>query len=202
MSHDEINDEKAQKDVRDTVEQAEETKEDVKDIVEEETKEDVKDIVEQAEETKEDVKDTVADDLGEEKFFTEQAKKLQEKAAEIVQDNKSTGPKSSRIEQESDTKQHNEDRASTEIGKAVFNKVARKPIVTVLVIGAVILVGILLYTLVQYGSNQSEKIENSEMLWNQSLDGLRSGNVSVSEYCNQNPHDQRLCDLYWNLKFM
>ncbi|HKQ21555.1 MAG TPA: hypothetical protein VJS91_05920 [Nitrososphaeraceae archaeon] len=184
MSHDEMNDEKTQKDVRDTV--AEETKEDVRDTVAEETKE-----------------NNIADDLGEDKFFTEQAKKLREKADEIVEDNKFTGAKSSRIEQESDTyKQHNDDRASTEIGKAVFNKMARKPIVTVLVIGAVILVGILLYTLAQYGSNQSEKIESSKMLWNQSLDGLRSGNVSVPEYCNQNPHDQRLCELYWNLKFM
>ena len=174
MSDDGKNDERAQKNVRDTV----------------------------AEETKEDIRDTVAEDPGEDRYFTEQAKNLREKADEIVNDDKSSKPKSERIEQESDTfRQHKINRLTTEKGKGVYNMMTRKPIVTVLIIGAVILVGILLYALVQNG-DQSDKIENSKALWNQSLDGLRSGNVSVTEYCNQNPHDQQLCDLFWNLRYM
>jgi hypothetical protein len=155
-----------------------------------------------AEETEEVIRDTVADDLGEDRYFTEQAKNLREKADEIVNDDKSSKPKSERIEQEFNTfKQHKINRLTTEKGKGVINMMARKPIVTVLIIGAVILVGVLTYTLAQNG-DQSNKIENSKALWNRSLDGLRSGNVSVTEYCNQNPHDQKLCDLFWNLRYM
>jgi hypothetical protein len=198
MSHDEKNDEGAQKNVRDNV--AEETKEDITDSVAEETKEDITDSV--AEETKEDITDSVAEDPGEDRYFTEQAKKLREKADEIVNDDKSNKPKPERIKKGSDTfRQHKINRLTTEKGKGVYNMMTRKPIVTVLIIGAVILVGISLYTLAQNG-DQPNKIENSKALWNQSLASLRSGNVSVTEYCNQNPHDQQLCDLYWNLKYM
>ena len=174
MSHDGKNDERAQKNVRDTV----------------------------AEETKEDIRDTVAEDSGEDRYFTEQAKNLREKADEIVYDRKSIEPKSEKIEQESDTfSQHKINRLTTEKGKRVYNMMTRRPIVTVLIIGAVILVGILLYALAQNG-DQSDKIENSKAAWNQSLASLRGGNVSVTDYCNQNPHDQQLCDLFWNLKYM
>jgi hypothetical protein len=171
--------------------------EDVKDAVAEETK-DVKDAV--AEETK-DVKDAVAEDLGEEKYFTNQAKKLREKVGEIVEDEKSQELVPPRIKRESGFRQHRVTQATTEKGKDVFNIMARKPVVPILIIGAIVLVGILLYALVQYG-NQSYKVETFNASWNQSLDGLRNGNVSVPEYCNHNPHDQKLCDIFWKLKYM
>ena len=160
--------------------------------------EDVKDTV--AEKTN-DVKDTVAEDPGEENYFTNQAKKLREKGGEIVEDNKSP-EEPSRIKLESDTfTQHRVSRATTKKGKDVFNTMARKPIVPILIIGAIVLVGIVLYALVQYG-NQSYKVETFNASWNQSLGGLRNGNVSVTEYCNHDPHDQKLCDIFWKLKFM
>jgi hypothetical protein len=185
--------EKTKKEVRDTV--ADETKE-VRDTVADETK-DVRDTV--ADETK-DVRDTVAEDLGEQNYFRDQAKKLREKAAQIVEDDKSAKPESPRIKTESNL--HSVNQATTEKGKEVFNMMGKKPLVTLLIIGAIVIGAILIYELVQYSNNQSNKEENFNASWNQSLDSLRSGNVSVTQYCNQNPHDQKLCDLYWDLKYM
>ena len=159
----------------------------------------------EAEKVEKDLRDTVSD--GEEDgdvdlHFTEQAKKLREKAAEIVgEDTKSAESMPSRIEHEPDpVKQDKVNAETTEKSKA-SNMLARKPIITALIIVAIVLGGFLLYTLVQYG-NQSYKIEHFNALWNQSLGDLRSGNVSVTEYCNQRVHDQKLCDQFWNLKYM
>ena len=163
----------------------------------EKAKKDVTDTV--ADESK-DVTDTVAEDLGEQNYFTDQAKKLREKAAQIVEDDKSAKPDAPRIKTESDL--HSVNQATTEKGREVFNMMGKKPLVTVLIIGVIVIGGILIYELVQYSNNQSFKEENFNASWNQSLDSLRSGNVSVTQYCNQNPHDQKLCDLYWDLKFM
>ena len=165
----------------------------------EKAQDDVRDTV--AEETKDDVRDTVTEDLGEEKYFTNQAEKLREKGSEIVEDDKSTKAESRRIKRESDTLiQNRANRAINEKGKGVFNIMSRKPIVTVVIIG-VLIVGILIYAFGQYG-NQSYKAEIFNASWNQSLVSLRNGNVSVTEYCNQNPHDQKLCDIFWKLKYM
>ncbi|CAN5465853.1 hypothetical protein BH18THE1_BH18THE1_18240 [soil metagenome] len=135
--------------------------------------------------------------------FTEQAKKLREKGAEIVgEDTKSAESMPSRIEHEPDpVKQDKVNPSTTEKSKASINMIARKPIMTALIIVAIVLGGFLVYTLVQYG-NQSYKIENFNALWNASLGDLRSGNVSVTEYCNQGVHDQNFCDQFWNLKYM
>ena len=85
-------------------------------------------------------------------------------------------------------------------GKAAINMLRAKPIVTILIIVVIVLGGSLVYTLVQYG-NQSYKIEKFNAEWNNSLGDLRKGTVSVSEYCNQFVHDQKLCDQFWNLKY-
>jgi hypothetical protein len=210
--------EKAKKDVTDTV--ADETKDladetkDATDTVADETKDladetkDATDTV--ADETKDatdtvadetkDATDTVADDLGEQKYFTDQAKKLREKAAEIIEDDNSAKPESPSIKRESDL--HAVNQATTEKGKVVFNMMGKKPVVTLLIIGVIVIGAILIYAMVQYSNNQSYKEENFNASWNQSLDSLRSGNVSVTQYCNQNPHDQKLCDLYWDLRYM
>ena len=84
--------------------------------------------------------------------------------------------------------------------KAAINLLGGKPIVTVLIIMAIVLGVLLLITLVQYG-NQAYKIQNFNALWNNSLSDLRNGNVSLTEYCNQRVHDQKLCDQFWNLKY-
>jgi cytochrome c-type biogenesis protein CcmH/NrfG len=162
----------------------------------EKSQEDVRDTV--AEETKEDIRDTVAENL-EEKYFTDQTKKLREKTAQIVEDDKHIESETPKIKGESYV--HSINPAATEKGKVIFNMMGRKPVVTLVIIGAIVLGGILLYASVQYG-NQSDKEEKFSTSWNQSLDGLRSGNVTVTQYCNQNPHDQKLCDLFWNLKYM
>ena len=196
------------RDVRDTV--AEETK-DASDTVAEESRDvsdtiaDVRDTVAKDErdtvaEKTIDVSDTVAEDLGEQKYFTDQAKKLREKAAQIIEDDNSAKPESPSIKRESDL--HTVNQATTEKGKVVFNMMGKKPVVTLLIIGVIVIGAILIYAMVQYGNNQSTKEENFNASWNQSLDSLRSGNVSVTQYCNQNPHDQKLCDLYWDLRYM
>jgi hypothetical protein len=166
----------------------------------EKSQEDVRDTV--AEETKEDVREN----LVEEKYFTDQAKKLREKAAQIVEGDEhiefetpSIKGESPRIKGKSYINSINP--AASKKGREILNMMGRKPIVTLLIIGAIVLVGILLYALVQYG-NQSEKEEKFNASWNQSLDSLRSGNVSVTQYCNKDPHDQKLCDLFWKLKYM
>ena len=163
----------------------------------EKAQDDVRDTV--AEETK-DVRDTVAEDLGEEKYFTNQAEKLREKGHKIVEEDKSTKAESPRIKESDTFTQHKVNRAINEKGKGVFNIMSRKPIVT-LVITGVIIVGILIYAFAQYG-NQSYKVEIFNASWNQSLVSLHNGNISVTEYCNQNPHDQKLCDIFWKLKYM
>ncbi|CAN5520614.1 hypothetical protein BH18THE1_BH18THE1_10570 [soil metagenome] len=89
---------------------------------------------------------------------------------------------------------------ATEKGKAAIKIIGAKPIITILIIVAIVLGAFLLYTLVQYGS-QSYKMDIFNALWNNSLGDLRSGTVSVTEYCNQRVHDQKLCDQFWNLKY-
>ena len=76
-----------------------------------------------------------------------------------------------------------------------------RPIVILLIIGAIVLGVFLLYTQIQY-SNQAYKIENFNALWNQSLADLRSGNTTIDEYCVNRVHDNDLCNRFNNLQYM
>jgi len=87
-----------------------------------------------------------------------------------------------------------------QIGKTAINIIRGKPIIVILIIVAIALAIILIYTLVHYAS-QTYKIDYYNGRWNNSLTDLRNGTISVSEYCNQEIHDQELCDQFWNLKY-
>jgi hypothetical protein len=78
--------------------------------------------------------------------------------------------------------------------------VARKPILIILIIGAIVLGSFLVYSQIQL-SNQSYKVENYNALWNQSLVDLRGGNTSIAEYCNSPVHDEDLCNRFMNLQY-
>ena len=86
------------------------------------------------------------------------------------------------------------------ISKTAINIIRSKPLVAILIIIAITLAALLIYTALLY-TNQSYKVEHYNALWNNSLTNLRNGTVSVTEYCNQDVHDQQLCDQYWNLKY-
>lgn len=86
-------------------------------------------------------------------------------------------------------------------GSTISGILARKPILIILIIGAIVLGGFLLYSQIQL-SNQSYKIENYNALWNQSLADLRGGNTSIDEYCNSPVHDEDLCNRFMNLQYM
>ena len=77
----------------------------------------------------------------------------------------------------------------------------RKPIVIILIIAAIALVAVLLSTQNHF-INQSNKIENFNALWNQSLTDLRSGNMTVGEYCNNSVHDEDFCNRLKSLEYL
>ena len=77
----------------------------------------------------------------------------------------------------------------------------RKPIVVILIIAAIALVVVLLYTPIHI-SNKSNEIENFNALWNQSLADLRSGNTTVGEYCINRVHDEDFCNRLKSLEYM
>ncbi|HEX5673480.1 MAG TPA: hypothetical protein VFX75_04685 [Nitrososphaeraceae archaeon] len=86
-------------------------------------------------------------------------------------------------------------------GTTIPGILARKPILIILIIGAIVLGGFLVYSQIQL-SNQSYKVENYNALWNQSLADLRGGNASIAEYCNSPVHDEDLCNKFMNLQYM
>jgi len=88
----------------------------------------------------------------------------------------------------------------SQIGKTAINIIRGKPLVVILIIVVIVLAAILIYTAILYTS-QSYKVVHYNGLWNNSLTDLRNGTISVTEYCNQEVHDQQLCDQYWNLKY-
>ena len=97
----------------------------------------------------------------------------------------------------------NEGKSSEIIKKtgAGARTILRKPVVIILIIGAIALVAVLLSTQI-YFSNQSNKIENFNALWNQSLADLRSGNTTVGEYCINRVHDEDFCNRLKSLEYM
>lgn len=98
--------------------------------------------------------------------------------------------------------QHTLDKVEKRIGGTTISGIlVRKPILIILIIGAIVLGGFLLYSQIQL-NNQSYKIENYNALWNQSLADLRGGNTSMDEYCNSPVHDEDLCNRFMNLQYM
>lgn len=85
-------------------------------------------------------------------------------------------------------------------GTTIPGILARKPILIILIIGAIVLGSFLVYSQIQL-SNQSYKVENYNALWNQSLIDLRGGNTSIAEYCKSPVHDEDLCNRFMNLQY-
>jgi cell division protein FtsL len=145
-------------------------------------------------------------DIGAEEspHITGPEEKLREEAAKVDEDEKSgdTMPPENIVEHEpTEVKRHKDNPKIVEKGRVGINMLPHKPIVTTLVIVAIVLGGFLLYSQMQL-SNQSYKIENFNANWNQSLADLRSGNTSIVEYCNNRVHDQDLCNRFMNLQYM
>jgi len=87
-----------------------------------------------------------------------------------------------------------------QIGKVAIDMLRSRPIVAILIIVAIVLAALLIYTAFLYAS-QTYKIEYYNARWDNSLGDLRNGTVSVTEYCNQEVHDQKLCEQFWNLQY-
>jgi hypothetical protein len=149
-------------------------------------------------------KDKVDIGAGEEKpHTTDTAENLREEAAKVDDERSGdTMPPEKIVEHEpAAVKRHKDNPKIIEKGRVGINMLARKPIVTALVIVAIVLGGFLLYSQIQL-TNQSYKIENFNAAWNQSLADLRSGNTTIDEYCINRVHDEELCNRFMNLQYM
>src|SRR6188508_1443784 len=141
---------------------------------------------------------------GPEEKLREAEKNFREEAAKVDKVEKSgdTMPPENIVEHElAEVKRFKDNSKIVEKGRVGINLLTHKPIVTMLVIVAIVLGGFLLYSQMQL-SNQSYKIENFNANWNQSLAELRSGNTSIVEYCNNRVHDEDLCNRFMNLQYM
>ena len=141
---------------------------------------------------------------GPEEKLREAEKNCREEAAEVdkVEKSSDTMPPENIVEHElAEVKRFKDNSKIVEKGRVGINLLTHKPIVTMLVIVAIVLGGFLLYSQMQL-SNQSYKIENFNANWNQSLADLRSGNTSIVEYCNNRVHDEDLCNRFMNLQYM
>jgi hypothetical protein len=106
----------------------------------------------------------------------EAAENLREEAAKVDVDEESGDTMSSQNKAEHEPTSVNRDQINPEIvekRKSWTGILTGRPIVILLIIGAIVLGGFLLYSQIQL-SNQSYKIENFNALWNQSLADLRS----------------------------
>ena len=133
----------------------------------------------------------------------EAAENLREEAAKVDLDKESgiTMSPQNKAEHEPTSVRDQINPEIVEKRKSWTGILAGRPIVVLLIIGAIVLGGFLLYSQIQL-SNQSYKIENFNALWNQSLADLRSGNTSIDEYCLNRVHDQELCNRFMSLQFM
>ncbi len=135
---------------------------------------------------------------------TRPAEKLRETAEMIDHDDKSSNFNMSQHKAEHEPTRVNRDQDNPEIidkRKSLAGILVSRPIVILLIIGAIVLGVFLLYTQIQF-SNQAYKIENFNALWNQSLADLRSGNTTIDEYCINRVHDNDLCNRFNNLQYM
>jgi hypothetical protein len=126
----------------------------------------------------------------------DKAERITEKTAEDLSETKEN------IRQKA-TKSADERKSSEVVEKtaAGARTLLGKPIVIILIV-AVIVIIIISVSLQMYFSNESDNIENFNALWNQSLADLRSGNMTVAEYCNYRVHDQEFCNKLNNLEYM
>ena len=141
---------------------------------------------------------------GPEEKLREAEKNFREEAAKVdkVEKSSDTMPPENIVEHElAEVKRFKDNSKIVEKGRVGINLLTHKPIVTMLVIVAIVLGGFLLYSQMQL-SNQSYKIENFNANWNQSLADLRSGNTSIVEYCNNRVHDEDLCNQFKSLQYM
>jgi len=141
---------------------------------------------------------------GPEEKLREAEKNFREEAAKVdkVEKSSDTMPPENIVEHElAEVKRFKDNSKIVEKGRVGINLLTHKPIVTMLVIVAIVLGGFLLYSQMQL-SNQSYKIENFNANWNQSLADLRSGNTSIVEYCNNPVHDEDLCNQFKSLQYM
>jgi hypothetical protein len=139
--------------------------------------------------------------------LAETEKNMPEARKTVTEDEKSgdTIPRENIVEREpagSERDQNAPEKIQKGIGSsAIVDILPRKPILIILIIGAIILGGFLLYSQIQL-SNQSYKVENYNALWNQSLADLRGGNTSLVDYCKSPVHDDDLCKRFMNLQYM
>ena len=167
-------------------------------------------IIKKAEEEKRDIK------AGEEnppikdpeESLREAEENLRDEAGKIVDEDEKSGdtmPSKNIAEHEPtrvDRDQYVPEKVEKKIGGTTIPGIlARKPILIILIIGAIVLGSFLVYSQIQL-SNQSYKVENYNALWNQSLVDLRGGNTSIAEYCNSPVHDEDLCNKFMNLQYM
>ena len=141
---------------------------------------------------------------GPEEKLRKAEKNFREEAAKVdkVEKSSDTMPPENIVEHElAEVKRFKDNSKIVEKGRVGINLLTHKPIVTMLVIVAIVLGGFLLYSQMQL-SNQSYKIENFNANWNQSLADLRSGNTSIVEYCNNPVHDEDLCNQFKSLQYM
>ncbi|HJR84746.1 MAG TPA: hypothetical protein VJ772_05185 [Nitrososphaeraceae archaeon] len=128
----------------------------------------------------------------------EEAKMVDEnKPDDSIQPQKTSENKTTEV----NTDQGDPEKVAKRIGNANTGILGRRPIIIVLIVGAIVLSGFLLYSQIQL-SNQAYKIENFNALWNQSLADLRSGNTSIDEYCNNRVHDEDICNRFKSLQYM
>lgn len=139
-----------------------------------------------------------------EENLREAAENLREEAKTVDENNPddSIQPKISEHKTtEVNTGQSDSEKVTKKIGNTGTGILGRRPIIIVLIVGAIVLSGFLLYSQIQL-SNQAYKIENFNALWNQSLADLRSGNTSIDEYCNNRVHDEDICNRFKSLQYM
>ncbi len=146
-----------------------------------------------------------------EENLREAEQNLREEAGKIVDENEKSGDSmpsmpSKNIEEHEPTRDDRDHYAPEKVKKRIGGTtipgiLARKPILMILIIGAIVLGAFLVYSQIQL-SNQSYKVENYNALWNQSLADLRGGNTSIAEYCNSPVHDEDLCNKFMNLQYM
>ncbi|HEU4468027.1 MAG TPA: hypothetical protein VFR61_03180 [Nitrososphaeraceae archaeon] len=146
-----------------------------------------------------------------EENLREAEQNLREEAGKIVDENEKSGDSmpsmpSKNIEEHEPTRVDRDHYAPEKVKKRIGGTtipgiLARKPILMILIIGAIVLGAFLVYSQIQL-SNQSYKVENYNALWNQSLADLRGGNTSIAEYCNSPVHDEDLCNKFMNLQYM
>ena len=128
----------------------------------------------------------------------EEAKMVDEnKPDDSIQPEKTSEYKTTEV----NTDQGDPEKIGKRIGNTGTGILGRRPIIIVLIVGAIVLSGFLLYSQIQL-SNQAYKIENFNALWNQSLADLRSGNTSIDEYCNNRVHDEDICNRFKSLQYM